>query len=147
MRFIESFRVPAPADAVFAFAGDFRNLPQWDPGITAVEKLTPGAIRKGTKFRVELRFLGLPSTMEYVVEEWEPGRRARLKGATPIATAVDTVTVEGGEGGTSVTWDADISFVFPISLADVLVAAAFRPAVQSAVEGLKRALRGLPAAG
>lgn len=143
MRFTETFSVQKPAASVLGYAGDFRNLPQWDPSITAVEKTTPGRIGAGTKFRVHLKFLGFDSTMDYVVEEWTAGKYARLRGTTPVATAIDSITVSGKGKKTTVTWDADIQFIFPISLFDVLFAAAFRPSAMAAVAGLRRALREL----
>jgi carbon monoxide dehydrogenase subunit G len=145
MRFTETFGIQKSAAAVLDYAADFRNLPQWDPSITAVEKTTPGKIGAGTKFRVHLKFLGFDSTMDYVVDEWTEGKQARLRGTTPVATAIDSITVSGNGKKTMVTWDADIQFIFPINLFDVLFAAAFRPTAMAAVAGLRRVLRDLPA--
>lgn len=144
MRFIESFRVQRPADAVLEYAADFRNLPDWDPSITAVEKKDGGGVDTRSKFRVHLKFLGFDSAMDYIVEAYEPGKYARLRGTTPLVTAIDTVTVVPHGKATDVTWDAEIRFAFPLSLLDFAFTAAFRPSVQEAVEGLKRALRRLP---
>ena len=146
MRFTENFRVPSAPAAVLDYAADFRNLPQWDPSVIAAEKCTPGPIGVGSRFLVTLKFLGFDSTMDYVVEVWEPGRRARLRGETPVATAIDTITVEEAGEKTSVTWDADIQFVFPLSLLDSLFAAGFRPTAMAAVSGLRRVLKNLQAA-
>ena len=144
MHFSESFSVRAPPEAVFAYAADFRNLPDWDPTIISVDKSTPGEIAVGTEFRVKLKFFGFDTEMSYRVEEWEPGRRAVLRGTTPVATAIDTVTVARKGSGTGVTWDAEIRFVFPLNVLDPLFTAGFRSTVTAAVGGLQRALRNLP---
>ncbi len=144
MRFTETFRVARDAHAALDYAADFRNLPDWDPSIRTVDRTAGSVLGENNQFRVHLTFLGFASTMDYVIEAYEPGRYARLRGTTPVVTAIDSITVTPRGKASEVTWDAEIRFAFPLSLLDFAFAAAFRPSVKEAVEGLKRALRRLP---
>jgi len=141
MHFIESFQVNQTAPVAFAYAADFRHLPNWDPSITSVEMTTAGPVKLGTKFRVRLSFLGLPSELDYEVVEWNPPQRAVLRATNSFVTAIDTVEVEERSAGAKVRWDAEIRFVFPISLVDAAIAAAFRSSVVAAVRGLRMAIQ------
>jgi polyketide cyclase/dehydrase/lipid transport protein len=45
----------APSDVVFDYMTDIRNEPCWNPQMVEAEKLTPGEIGAGTRFRARLR--------------------------------------------------------------------------------------------
>mgnify|MGYP002624211030 CR=1 FL=1 len=143
MHFTATFRVTKPAQAVLDYAADFRNLPQWDPSIVDVQMLSDEPVELGSQFSVTLKFLGFDSVMKYEVVEWTPGKRAVLRGTTPVATAIDTITVSTTDKTTTVTWALTIHFVFPISLFDLAFAALFRSTAMDAVRGLQRVLRNL----
>lgn len=140
MKFSETFSVPGTPDDVLAYAADFRNLPAWDPSIDQVSLRDGEAQTPGARFEVALRFFGVPSQLEYTLQEFVPGERAVLKAGNLFCTAVDTVEVEADPKGTRITWTAEIDFAFPVQLVDPLLAWAFRGTVDAAVAGLRRAL-------
>jgi len=144
MLFDETFTTKADPEAAFSFLTDFRNLPSWDPSITHVDKIDRGAVRKGTRFAVSMTFLGLPSTLDYRVEEFSPGKRAVLVGRSMAATATDTVVVTPVRSGLRVQWKADIAFWGPLALLDPVFAWLFGSSVAAAVKNLKRELDKLP---
>lgn len=63
-----STRIAAPPDRVFALFTDLRNAPGRVKGITALEVLTDGPIRKGTRFRETRTMFGrsCTETMEII---------------------------------------------------------------------------------
>lgn len=144
MLFDETFTTKADPEAAFAFLTDFRNLTAWDPSITRVDKLDKGPVKKGTRFTVAMSFLGWPSTLDYVVEEFTPGKRAVLVGTALAATATDTVVITPVRSGLRVQWKADIALWGPLALVDPLVTWLFSGSVASAVKNLKRELDKLP---
>lgn len=146
MRFTEHFTVAGTPDAVLAYAADFRNLPEWDPSIVSVALTDGKALTVGSHYRVDLRFVGLPAQLDYETQEFAPGRRAVLRAGNAFCTAVDSVEVKANGKRTRVTWNAEISFLFPMSLLDPLFTWAFRSTVDGAVAGLRRRLQALPAA-
>lgn len=143
MTFDERFATKAPPDVAFAYLADFTNLPGWDPGVTAVDKLTPGPVGVGSRFRVSMNFLGMPTTLDYHVETCEPHHRAVLVGRTTGTLATDTIGVVAHKSGSRVHWQAEISLAFPFSLLDPVLAWLFGSSVKAAVSNLKRELDAL----
>ena len=63
-----------PISEVFDFVADERNEPKYKPRILSAEKLTEGAIGKGTQFRATIKSMGQPLDMLRMAvlrEEWE----------------------------------------------------------------------------
>jgi polyketide cyclase/dehydrase/lipid transport protein len=44
--------IAAPAEKVFDYVTDVRREPEWNPQLREPEKLTPGPVRAGTRYRV-----------------------------------------------------------------------------------------------
>ena len=67
-----------PVDEVFDFVADERNEPRYNPRIRRAEKLSPGPIGRGTRFRAEAVTLGrtVGMTSEYTAYE-RPKRLGR----------------------------------------------------------------------
>lgn len=145
MRFTETIEVPKPPRQVFGFAADFRKLGRWDPSVERSRLVSPGEPRVGSTFEVTLRFLGIPNTLVYRVEEWDPPRRVVLRAETWAAEVTDRILVEPARGGSRLTWEADIRFRGPLVCLDPLARLGFAPTVEAAVRNLAQALRRLPA--
>ena len=47
-----SIAIAAPAEKVFDYVTDVRREPEWNPQLRQAEKLTPGPIGTGTRYRV-----------------------------------------------------------------------------------------------
>jgi hypothetical protein len=47
-----SIGIAAPAEMVFDYVTDVRQEPEWNPQLREAEKLTPGPIGTGTRYRV-----------------------------------------------------------------------------------------------
>lgn len=54
--FTREIHINKSPDAVFAFACDLENAPNWITDIVRIEKLTEGPVRAGTQFRETRRF-------------------------------------------------------------------------------------------
>lgn len=74
MRYAVNIDIDRPADQVFSFLSDLRNELRWNPAAKSVEKLTPGPVTRGSRFRATWR--GAPSAVVELVEHDEPGRWA-----------------------------------------------------------------------
>lgn len=58
-----------PPEEVFAYLSDLRSELDWNPNARRVDKLTPGPLGRGTRFRAEWR--GAPSTLvEITAFDW-----------------------------------------------------------------------------
>jgi uncharacterized protein YndB with AHSA1/START domain len=65
----------APPDVVYEAAADIARWPQFIATIEAIEMLTPGAVRVGTRFRETRTMFGRRASEEMTVAELEPPRR------------------------------------------------------------------------
>jgi uncharacterized membrane protein len=71
--------VGAPADEVWAFISDPRNLPRWDRHITAVEGVPDQGLSVGVRYSTELRFVGVAGIVDAEVLEWDPPRSSKIR--------------------------------------------------------------------
>ncbi len=125
-------------DTAFAWMADLRHLAVWDPSITASEQVVGDGPGPGAEYDVTVQAAGGERTMHYRVEEYEPAERRLLAvSETPVLTSYDRISVEAiTDGGTAVTYDADLVMKGPAKLADPLVGAGFDRMGDKAAAGL-----------
>jgi carbon monoxide dehydrogenase subunit G len=117
-----SFTTRTPPEAVFAYLADFTHAEEWDPGTVECHRLD-GDGGVGTRYRNVSSFLGRSTTVEYVAEELEPSTYLHFRGSNEQFTGHDRLRLEPAEGGTSVTYDADLDFSGRAKVAVPLVVA------------------------
>lgn len=104
LRVVESRRIAASADEVFAVLADHEAWPEWFAGLTRVE-VTGAAEGVGAERRVHVRGLGAFDE-EFLV--WEPGRAfgfSVLAMARPVfRTLNELITIEPDGGEVRVTY-------------------------------------------
>ena len=86
--------IRAPIEAVFEVLADATNEPHWLPGAEAVEKLSDGPLRAGTRFRGKYARAG---TIELQIVEFERPTRVTFRGKSKMVQFDDEVhlTAEG----------------------------------------------------
>jgi NADP-dependent 3-hydroxy acid dehydrogenase YdfG/uncharacterized protein YndB with AHSA1/START domain len=133
--------VEKPIETVFGYLGDFTTTTEWDPGTVRTVRLR-GDGGAGSAYLNTSRFLGRSVQLEYVVQEFDPPRRVRLRGENATVRADDTIALAAVPGGTRVTYTAEFTgtarYVVP------LLGPAFRRLGDAAEAGLRKALAGLP---
>jgi hypothetical protein len=93
-----------PVDEVFDFVADARNEPRYNPQILRAEKLSPGPIGLGTRFRDEIRSMGRPAEITIEIIGYERPRRLTN------SIHVSTMDIRGGltfhpaPAGTRMRW-------------------------------------------
>ena len=100
-----SEQIDAPADVVFAMAGDFANAAERIRGIKKVEMLTEGPVGVGTKFRETRIMFGKEATETMEVLEFVPGRSYTLGASSCGCEYRTVVSVEPRGKGSEVTFD------------------------------------------
>jgi uncharacterized protein YndB with AHSA1/START domain len=108
-----SFNVtsPKPAEEVFDYLADLRNLPEWDPETATTEQTSVGeAARVGATFHVVgVRKLRQDPRMDYELVELERPRRIVARGTTSEVDGVDTYTISPtADGGSEVVYATQI---------------------------------------
>ena len=85
-------------------------------------------------------FLGRTSTLVYRIVEFVPGETVTLRGENATVVSLDRIRFEPSDGGTRVTYDADLALKGPLRIADPLLGLAFNRVGERALEGLRGTL-------
>ncbi len=143
-RYRSSIEVAIPPEAAFAFVSDLTHAARWDPRVERAEKLDPGPVRRGTRFVLVSRVLGVPVELPYEVEELEPGRRVVFRGRSRTLRYRDEIhfaeVADVAPARVRLTYDAVISLRGPLALANPLLALVFRRIGDDALAGIRAAL-------
>jgi hypothetical protein len=103
--FSEVIAIDVPPEYVFDFLADPSTAPIIDP---AVIEYRPDVLpmREGVHVQTRMRAWGVPTTIESVVTEWEPGRRMAMDGVRPRRpmNVSATHTFEPSPEGCLYTW-------------------------------------------
>jgi Polyketide cyclase / dehydrase and lipid transport len=142
MKLLKTVVVEKPLDAVFGYLSDFTTTTDWDPGtVTTVRRHGTGEV--GTTYLNTSTFLGRTTQLTYIVREFIPGQRIRLRGENKTVIAVDTLTFRPVTSGTEVTYTAEFTFKGPSRILAPLLKPAFERLGNQAEAGLRKALNRL----
>ena len=97
----ETAIIDRPPVEVFPVAADPQTQLEWDPGtLKSVEKLTPGPLGQGSRYRGNFKGFG---TMEYEFAEYEEPRRFTHKTTMRMGKMRHVFTLEPVAQGTRLT--------------------------------------------
>jgi carbon monoxide dehydrogenase subunit G len=136
----EQIETPLTRDEAFAFVADFANAADWDPGVATAERLNPGPLSIGARYRLGVRMGGRVASMEYEITEFEPARRVVLTGSGSGVEAVDDIRFEDMPGGTRIDYTADIHLRGLLRLVSPFAGGSFQRIARDARDGMQRAL-------
>ena len=100
--------IDRPVDVVFDYVADQGNEPQYNPRMVRAEKIVPGPVGKGTRFRSAVVSMG--RTAEMLIEFTGFDRPTRLASATTMQQAdiSYTLTFEPAASGTRMRWSGQV---------------------------------------
>jgi carbon monoxide dehydrogenase subunit G len=136
MRYAREIEVPTPVGETFAYLADFTHTAEWDPGIAEARRLTPEPTAVGSRFEVIALFRGKRQRFEYIVTEYEDGRRIALRGEGDKALSDDVITVTATGNGTRVGYEADLRLKGVLRLGEPFLGSTFRRMGDDALDGL-----------
>jgi carbon monoxide dehydrogenase subunit G len=145
-RLQEQIETPLARDLAFAFVADFANSMRWDPGVATSERVDPGPVGLGSRFRLGVRMGGRVAPMEYRISVFEPSRRVVLLGEGSGVSAVDEIRFEPAGTGTRIDYTADIRLGGLLRFVQPLLGGAFRKIAENALGGMQKTLDGMAAA-
>ncbi len=129
------------AEEALDYLVDFRNLPNWDPGIESAAKLDDGEVRIGSRFDVVAVFLSRRVPMQYRVVELDRTRlHAVLVGNSLTVRATDRIAVTPRELGSDVTWRAELEFRGPLALGETMMRPLMKRLGRKAMNGMRETL-------
>lgn len=134
----ESITIARQVEAVFAFAGDYRNDPQWRTGVTEMTVTPDADIKEGSATREVLHFAGKDYVTEANVVVWRPNQKTQFKSFSAANPVEGERLFESTVTGTNFTYRLRIS---PKSLMDSLMlpilAILFRNQIRKDLQKLK----------
>lgn len=135
-----SINAPHPAAEMFAYLSDFSTTAEWDPGVVEAKRLGNDPIGEGSEFRLVATFLHRKTPLTYHIVEYDPPNSVTFRGENQTVVSLDRITFEPHDGGTRITYDADLALKGRYKIADPLFALAFKRIGDHAVVGLRKTL-------
>jgi carbon monoxide dehydrogenase subunit G len=142
-RITEILQIPIAPEHAFDHVADFTTTRQWDPGISAAERLDAGPLDVGARFRVRLKLGPVDLPLIYEITSYDRPHRVVLSTVGAVHRGEDDVTFTPSRGGTRLTWNAAFTLRGPGLLIDPALGIGFRRAAKQAVAGLEASLREL----
>jgi len=133
----ETVTVNRPLHEVFAYVSEFSRIEEWDPGVAAGHRLTPGETGVGSEFRIDMK---AGFSLHYTVIEFEPDRRMLMTVDSRVFTAREEISFTATDEGTAVRYVAKFDFPLPLAAANRVYPAAMDRVGKSTMAGLKAAL-------
>jgi NAD(P)-dependent dehydrogenase (short-subunit alcohol dehydrogenase family) len=137
----EIFQVDRTIEDCFRYIVDFSTIAEWDHTVIHSEKISKGAVQKGTQFDIVLKMGVKKTPMKYEITEYDFPKQAVLVGEASSFKAIDTVTLKKiNTTTTQVTWAAEITFFGFSAKLIPKFEASIRKSGTKTIEGLKLAL-------
>ena len=105
-------------EAIFDFLADMSNNPTWQKGMQACRWTSEPPLRLGSTYDQVARFLGKEIVSSFVVTEFEPGHRIRIRttsGTMPIDVTREVTAVADGRSSVSAIVRGDPTGVFRLA--------------------------------
>jgi hypothetical protein len=138
-----------PVDEVFDFVADERNEPRYNPRMRWAEKISPGPVGLGTRFRAETAAMGRRAEMTIEITAYD--RPRRLASSTHLSTMDIHGTLDFAPfpWGTRMRWSWELEPRGVLALMSPLIAHLGRRQEVAIWASLKRILeeRGTPPLG
>ncbi len=129
-----------PPDEMFAYLSDFSSTQEWDPGVIEAERLDDAPVNEGTEFRLLASFLHRQIPLTYRIVEYDPPNAVTFRSESSTVVSLDRITFDPSNGGTRITYDADLVLKGPFTLASPLLRVAFKRVGARALAGLRKTL-------
>jgi len=131
---------PHSPEEVWRYLADLRSIAQWDPSVAAARLVDRGPGTVGSRYEVDVTFLGRTVTLPYTTVEAEPPHRVVFSAETDLVSSRDEARIGPSLDGSTVTWDADLQLKGAWKVLDLPLRAAFRRLGESAERGLRERL-------
>lgn len=137
---VEKRTVARPIDEVFAYAADFANSQEWDPGVKSATKSSEGPLGVGTTYDLVGHFGPSTIDMKYQVTAYEPDSRVVLDGAGNGFKSRDEMEFDISGEGTTIIYTADITLTNFLRFLGPLMKGPMKRMGEKALNGLAQKL-------
>lgn len=139
-RYVATVSTGKSVEEAFDYLADFSSVSEWDETAVRAQMLGehPGL---GTEFEVVVRFAARELPFLYRTTTFERPKRLVFRAESSTVVSEDTITFRPvAQGGSEVTYEADLRPKGVMKLADPILALAFKRLGDNAKAGLKREL-------
>ncbi|WP_433380220.1 SRPBCC family protein [Actinoplanes sp. CA-142083] len=139
MKFTNTITIDRPLSEVFAFLAHLENLPLWNYAISDTEKISPGAVGAGSRYR-QTRTVPARGKETFEVTEFERDHRLSIRGSLGPFHSEVTYLLTPAENGTVLTNTIKLQPSGPMRLVAPLAAPGVKSAVAANLGVLKQLL-------
>jgi len=139
MRFINAVTINRPAAEVFAFLGDFENVPLWNYAISNTRRVDDGPLRVGARY-AQVRTVPRHSSETFEVTAFRPNGVVAIRGTLGPFHAESNYRLEDLDGSTLLTNSVRLEATRMRGLAAGLARSSVRAAVAGNLGVLKQLL-------
>jgi uncharacterized protein YndB with AHSA1/START domain len=137
-RYTATVTSPHPTAEIWSYLADLRSIAEWDPSIEKARLVSGDPSTVGARYQLEVGFLGSRVSLPYVAVTVEPPTRLVFTAETESVTVRDEARIRPkADGGTSLTWDAELRLKGARRLLDPLLHLAFNRLGSRAARGLR----------
>ncbi|MCW0214407.1 MAG: SRPBCC family protein [Pseudonocardia sp.] len=135
--------VNQPVDVVVDYLQDFSRAEAWDPGTVSCTRLDDGPVTEGTRWRNVSRFRGNETELIYTLRT-RAADRLVFVGENKTVTSTDDLRFRPVDGGTEITYDANLDFHGLVKLAAPFLRTEFERLGDEVEKTLPDVVNGLP---
>jgi uncharacterized protein YndB with AHSA1/START domain len=139
IRFENTIDIGVDRARVFAYLADIERTPEWNWAIASSQKLTPGPVEVGTRFRLE-RTAPQRAVEELEITALQPGDRLEVAGRFGPFDARLSYELSDAPSGTRLVNRVELDPTVPLGLLGGLVGGRIRGAVADNLAALKGVL-------
>lgn len=139
IRFENAIDIGIDRVRAFAYLADIEHTPEWNWAIASSQKLTPGPVEVGTRFRLE-RTAPQRAVEELEVTGLQPGERLEVAGRLGPFDARLSYVLSDVPSGTRIVNRVELDPTVPLGLLGGLVGGRIRGAVAENLTALKGVL-------
>jgi uncharacterized membrane protein len=136
----ESVVIKRPAEQVYAFVTDPKNLPKWEPAILEVEQTSTGEIGVGTTYRGVNKMMGMRMKWTATVNECEPNKKWSESIISGSSRIDEQLSFDAADGGTKFTLAYDMKAGGILKLLSPMITSTTRKQLKENLNNLKRIL-------
>lgn len=137
-----TFVVTPPPAVVLDYLVDFAHAEQWDPGTVSCSRLDAGPVVVGSTWHNVSKVAGVETELTYTLKE-RAADRLVFVGVNDSATSTDTMTFAPHDGGTELTYHAEIEMHGMSRLAAPAIKLVFEKVASDTVTQMTTVLNGL----
>ena len=141
IRFANTIDIDRPPAHVFAYLADLEHTPEWNWAITSSQKVTPGPIAVGTRYR-QTRSVPRPGVEKLEITGLEPPRRIDVDGKIGPFDARLSYELASSGSGTRLTNTAELDPPLPLGPVGNVVGGRIKASVAENLGVLKTLLEG-----